>query len=102
LLSRDSSADEVDHNEVKDHVCKQEVGKTALGRDRFKLGLVRWVHLESKADAEDEGGDGGDEPREESVEGEGAHQATVEELEDPGEEDVGQVGINDLQLLGSL
>ena len=25
-------------------------------------------------------------------------QATVEELEDPGEEDVGQVGINDLQL----
>ena len=30
-------------------------------------------HLESKADAEDEGGDGGDEPREESVEGEGAH-----------------------------
>ena len=30
-------------------------------------------HLESKADAEDEGGDGGDEPREEGVEGEGAH-----------------------------
>ena len=87
----------------------------------------RVFHLESKADAEDEGGDGGDEPREESVEGEGAHlvdsslkllcyffksyglfekksfiyetdQATVEELEDPGEEDVGQVGINDLQL----
>ena len=79
-------------------------------------------HLESKADAEDEGGDGGDEPREERIEGEGAHlvnsshkifyrlfekkkvfiyetdQATVEELEDPGEEDVGQVGINDLQL----
>ena len=27
-------------------------------------------------------------------------QATVEELEDPGEEDVGQVGINDLQLPG--
>ena len=85
-------------------------------------------HLESKADAEDEGGDGGDEPREESVEGEGAHlvdsslkllgyshtdslrkkksfvyetdQATVEELEDPGEEDVGQIGVNDLQLPG--
>ena len=27
-------------------------------------------------------------------------QATVEELEDPGEEDVGQVGIDDLQLPG--
>ena len=30
-------------------------------------------HLESKADAEDEGGDGRDEPREERIEGEGAH-----------------------------
>ena len=30
-------------------------------------------HLKSKADAEDEGGDRGDEPREERIEGEGAH-----------------------------
>ena len=79
-------------------------------------------YLKAKTYTEDEGGHGGDEAGEECVEGEGANlrkndddhgndgdgddgqegdcanQTAVEELEHPREEDVGQVGVDDLQL----
>ena len=61
------------HQHKETYMGKQEVGKAALRRDRRKLRLVGWVHLqlkvrlthfsvmifnlEAKADAEDEGGD---------------------------------------------
>ena len=81
--------------------------------------LSQVYDLEAKADTQDEGSYGGDKARKEGVEGEGshlwiviyifhsntsfreekgAHQAAVEELEHPSEEDVGEVSINNLQL----
>ena len=60
------SADEVDHNQVEDHLvqevdnypkgfhyqesymCKEEVSKASLRGDRGKLGLVGWIHLQFK------------------------------------------------------
>ena len=61
------------HHQLEEtYMGKQEVGEAALRRDRRKLGLVGWIHLqlkvrltdslmilnlEAKADAEDEGGD---------------------------------------------
>ena len=60
------------HQHKETYMGKQEVGEAALRRDRRKLGLVGWIHLqlkvrltdslmilnlEAKADAEDEGGD---------------------------------------------
>ena len=99
----EDSADEVDHDEVEDDVGEDEVSEAPLRADGGELGLVLRVdlgdgdegieadevsssaegdeaNLEPKADAEDEGGHRGDEPGEERVEGERAHQAAVEEL----------------------
>jgi len=101
-LSARHLADEVDDDEVKDDVGKDEVGKAALGRDAMELRLVGRVHLEPEADAEDEGGDAGDESAEERVEGEGAHQAAVHKLNDPGEEDVSEVCVDDLKFPGRV
>ena len=56
--------------------------------------------LQAEADTEDKRGHAGDEAGEESVEWESSHEAAVDELDDAGEEDVGEIGVDDLQLLG--
>ena len=56
--------------------------------------------LETEADTEDKRGHAGDEAGEESVEWESSHEAAVDKLDDSGEEDVGEIGVDDLQLLG--
>ena len=58
-------------------------------------------YLEAKADTEDKRGHAGDEAGEKSVEWESSHEAAVDELDNSGEEDVGEIGVDDLQLLGS-
>ena len=57
-------------------------------------------NLESEADCEDKRGDAGDKSWEERVKGEGSDHAAVDKLHHASEEDVGQVGIDDLELLG--
>ena len=56
-------------------------------------------YLEAETDPEDKRGHAGDEAGEECVEWESSHQAAVDELDDSGEEDVGEIGVDDLQLL---
>ena len=51
--------------------------------------------------SQDKGANTGDETREKGVEGEGANQQTVEELDNSGQHDVGKVSVHKLQLLGS-
>ena len=58
-------------------------------------------YLEAKANTEDKRGHAGDEAGEKSVEWESSHEAAVDELDNSGEEDVGEIGVDDLQLLGS-
>ena len=58
-------------------------------------------YLKTKANTEDKRGHAGDEAGEKSVEGESSHEAAVDELDNSGEEDVGEIGVDDLQLLGS-
>jgi hypothetical protein len=41
----DDSADEVDHDEVEDHVGEYEVGEPSLGADAGELELISRVHL---------------------------------------------------------
>ena len=55
--------------------------------------------LQAEADTEDKRGHAGDKTGEESVEWESPHEAAVDELDDAGEEDVGEIGVDDLQLL---
>ena len=58
------------------------------------------LNLESEADRKDKRGDAGDKSREEGVKGECSDHAAVDELHHASEEDVGQVGVDDLELLG--
>ena len=46
-LGREGSADEVDHDEVEDHVGEDEVREAPLGTDGRELGLVLGVHLQA-------------------------------------------------------
>lgn len=80
-------------------MSKDEIAKSALVLEPEKVILVLGVHLDAQAHAQDEAGHGGDEAREEGVERERAHQSAVGELEDAGEKDVHQVGIDRLQSL---
>lgn len=52
--------------------------------------------------SQDEAADGGDESGEEGIEGKGADQATIDKLGDAGQQDVEEVRVNQLQLLGRL
>ena len=84
---------------MKNDVGEYEIRESALRGDGGELGLVSRVDLETKADSEHEGGHAGDEAREKGVKGEGSNQAAIEELEHSGEENVNQVGIDNLELL---
>ena len=59
-------------------------------------------NLESEADSENKRGDAGNKSREERVEGESSDHAAVDKLHHAGEEDVGQIGVDNLQLLGRV
>ena len=59
-------------------------------------------NLKPETGGQDKGPDAADKSGEEGVEGEGADEATVEELHHPGEEDVNHVGIDQLQTLGGV
>ena len=59
-------------------------------------------NLESEADCENKRGDAGNKSREERVEGECSDHAAVNKLHHAGEEDVGQIGVDNLQLLGRV
>jgi len=94
--------DEVHHHQVQDHMGKDEVGETALRRNAGKYGLVLGISLQAEAHGQDEAADGADEPGEEGVEWEGAHQAAVNKLDDAGQQNVAQVDVHQLQLLGRV
>ena len=97
---------------------EDEVCKSSLRADPSKLRLVGWVHLgktflldplqkqeshlKPQANSQHERCNTRDEAREEGIEGEGSNQAAVEELEDSSKEDVGEIGIDDLEFLGSV
>ena len=109
---------EVHHYEMKDHVGEDEIRECSLMADSSKLGLVGRIDLnisdvklwgageweisdlETEADTEDKRGHAGNEAGEKSVEWESSHEAAVDKLDDSGEEDVGEIGVDNLQLLG--
>jgi len=95
-------ADEVDHDEVQNDVSEDEVSKATLRTDGAELDFVLRIDLKTETDTEHKGGDTRDESREEGVEGEGTDQAAIDELEDSSEEDVGEIGINNLEFLGGV
>jgi len=95
-------AEEVGDDEMENDVCEDKVGERALGADMRELRLVLCVYLDAKADCEDEASDGGDEPREEAVEGVSADEAAEDELGDSRQQDVHQVRVHQLQLLRRL
>ena len=78
--------------------CQNAIVKKVQQKPGYKL----HTYLQSKADSQYERSDTGDESREEGVERECAHHATVEELNDTGEENVGQIGVDYFQPLGSV
>ena len=97
---------------------KDEVSEGSLRTDSSKLGLVGRIYLqigslaqvkktlirlylEAETDSEDKRGHTRDEAREKRVEWKCSHEAAVDELDDTGEEDVGQIGVDDLQFLRS-
>merc|ERR1739844_494103 len=103
LLSHSyKSSQKVNNNEVKNDMGEDEVGEASLSADAVELVLVVRVHLETETDAEHEGSHAADEASEEGVEGEGSDQAHVHELKDPGEENVGEVRVDELELDGGL
>ena len=57
-------------------------------------------YLQAEADTEDKRCHAGDEAGEKSVKWECSNQAAVDELDDSGEEDVGEIGVDDLEFLG--
>lgn len=60
---------------------KQEVSEGSLWGDGQELSLVLWVDLDTKTHCQDEGAHTGDEARQKAIEGEGANEQTVEELQ---------------------
>ena len=103
---------------MQDHVGENEIRECSLVTDSSKLGLVGRIdlksdevtlrlweveggsYLQAEADTEDKRGHAGYEAGEKSVEWESSHEAAVDELDNSGEEDVGEIGVDDLQLLG--
>lgn len=81
---------------------KDEVGESALRGDAGKDGLVLGIGLQAEAHGQDEAADGADEARQERVEREGAHQAAVNKLDDAGQQNVAQVDVHQLELLGGV
>lgn len=59
-------------------------------------------HADTLHTAQDETADGGDESGQERVEGKSADENAVDELENAGQQDVEEVGVDQLQLLGRL
>jgi len=94
--------DKVHHHQVQDHMGEDEVGEAAFRRNAGKYGLVLGIGLQAEAHGQDEAADGADEPGEEGVEREGAHQAAVNKLDDAGQQNVAQVDVDQLQLLGRV
>jgi len=59
-------------------------------------------YLKSEASSKDKRSNAGDESGEERVEREGADEAAVDKLHDPGEEDVDEVGVDHFQTFRSV
>jgi len=103
--TRDCTAylsDEVDDDEVEDDVREDEVGEGALRREAFEVCLVGRIHLDAETHGEHEAAHARDEAGEKAVERERAHQAAVGELNDTGEQNVQEISIDQLDLLGCL
>jgi len=81
-------------------VSEDEVRKASLGGDGVKLLLVLHVALQSDAHSENKTSNSRDEAGEERVEGESSDEAAVHKLHHSGEQDVEQVRIDDLELVG--
>lgn len=88
---------EVSDDEVEDEVAEEEVGEGPLLANAAEF--VGGIDLHAQRDGEDEAANGGDEAGEEGVEGEGAHEGHVDELDDAGQHDVREEDVDDLQLL---
>ena len=112
-------ANEVHDNEVEDDMGEDEVSKGSLRTDAGKLRLVGRIdletlmlkansnfllfsYLESETNSKHKRCHTGDKAREECIEGKCSHEAAVHKLDNTSEEDIGQVGVNDLQLLGRV
>jgi len=87
---------------VKEEVSNDKIRKCPFRTDVGKQTLVLRVDLDAQTHGQDEASHGGDEAGQERVEGEGAHEETVHELGNAGEQDVDEVGVHNLELLGRL
>merc|ERR1719402_1286518 len=83
-------------------MSEDEVREASFRADVGELGLVLRVHLQSQTHAQDKGCNARDEATEEGVEGERADEAAVDKLKHPGEEHVGEVGVDNLEFLGGV
>lgn len=92
-------ANKVHDNQMQNHMGEYKVGESTFRRDARKYRLVLWICLEAQADGQDEAADGANEAREERVEGECAHKAAVNKLDDAGQQNVAQVDVHHFQLL---
>jgi len=82
---------------MQDDASEEKVGKGAFGADVAEVGFVLRVALDAQTGGQDEGSDARDETRQKRVEGKGADEAAVEELDDAGDEDVTHVGVDQFE-----
>lgn len=83
-------------------MSKDKVRETSFRGDSGKHTFILGIGLESQTHGQHKATDGADESRKKRVEGVGAHQATVDELNNASEQDISQVDVHQLQLLGCL
>lgn len=81
---------------------KNKVRECPLILELVEFTLVLVVNLHAETYSEDKAGNGRDEAGQERVEWKSAHQQTVGELEDTGEEDICQVCVYRLETFGGV
>lgn len=83
---------------MQNDVGEYELGERFLPAQVHELGLVLLIHLNSERGAQHERGDRRYEAGQERIEWECTDEQTVGELDDAGQQNVEQVGIDDLQI----
>ena len=83
---------------MEDDAGEEEVGEGSFGSDAVEIGFVQRIALNAQTSAQDEGSHAGDEARQEGVEGKGADEAAINELHHARDQDVAQVGVDQLEL----
>lgn len=91
-------SNEVHNDQMQNDVCENKVSKGSFRTDAEKLILVGRVGLDSEAHSKNKWSYTWDETSQEWVEGEGANHATVQKLEGSCQEDIQQVGVDQLDL----